>query len=33
VAQELNNLGLAYLHIIEPRIAGNVEVGEDYLPK
>lgn len=32
VAQELNNMGLAYLHIIEPRVAGNVEVAKDLLP-
>jgi N-ethylmaleimide reductase len=25
VADELNKLGLAYLHLIEPRIAGNIE--------
>ena len=25
VAAELNMLGIAYLHLIEPRIAGNVE--------
>jgi N-ethylmaleimide reductase len=25
VANELNKLGLAYLHLIEPRIAGNIE--------
>ncbi|CAB3764463.1 alkene reductase [Paraburkholderia humisilvae] len=27
VASELNELGIAYLHLIEPRIAGNVEDG------
>jgi len=28
VAKELNRFGLAYLHIIEPRVRGNVVVAE-----
>ena len=32
VAQELNSFGLAYLHIIEPRVRGNVVVGDDQAP-
>lgn len=26
LTQQLNNFGLAYLHMVEPRIAGNTEV-------
>ena len=32
VAQELNRFGLAYLHIIEPRVRGNVVVGDGQAP-
>jgi N-ethylmaleimide reductase len=32
VAGELNSFGLAYLHIIEPRVRGNVVVGEGQAP-
>ena len=32
VATELNRFSLAWLHIIEPRIAGNMEVGEGLQP-
>ncbi|UDL94414.1 alkene reductase [Lichenihabitans sp. PAMC28606] len=32
VARELNGFGLAYLHIIEPRVRGNVVVGDDQAP-
>jgi N-ethylmaleimide reductase len=32
VAQELNRFGLAYLHIIEPRVKGNVVVAEGQAP-
>jgi N-ethylmaleimide reductase len=31
-AEQLNKFGLAYLHIIEPRIKGSYEVGEDLEP-
>ena len=32
VARELNRFGLAYLHIIEPRVRGNVVVAEGQAP-
>jgi N-ethylmaleimide reductase len=32
VAKQLNRFGLAYLHIIEPRIKGNVLIAEDQGP-
>jgi N-ethylmaleimide reductase len=32
VARELNRFGLAYLHIIEPRVKGNVLVAEGQAP-
>ena len=32
VGQELNRFGLAYLHLIEPRVKGNVLVGNDLPP-
>lgn len=32
VAQELNSLGLAYLHVIEPRVVGSVEVADGLSP-
>jgi N-ethylmaleimide reductase len=32
VAQHLNRFGLAYLHIIEPRVKGNVTINEDQGP-
>src|SRR5260221_17426 len=32
VAKELNRFGLAYLHIIEPRVSGNVVVAEGQYP-
>jgi N-ethylmaleimide reductase len=32
VADALNRFGLAYLHIIEPRVKGNVVIGEDRGP-
>ena len=32
VARELNSFGLAYLHIIEPRVKGNVVVAEGQAP-
>ena len=32
VARELNRFGLAYLHIIEPRVKGNVVVNEGQAP-
>lgn len=31
-ASQLNKFGLAYLHVIEPRITGNEDVGEDLPP-
>jgi N-ethylmaleimide reductase len=32
VAQSLNKLNLAYLHIIEPRVAGSLELADGLLP-
>ena len=32
VAEQLNQFGLAYLHIIEPRIKGNVLIAEGQAP-
>ena len=32
VAAQLNRFGLAYLHIIEPRVKGNVVIGEGQAP-
>jgi len=32
VASELNRFGLAYLHVIEPRISGSTPVGENLKP-
>ena len=32
VAAQLNQFGLAYLHIIEPRVKGNVLIGEGQAP-
>ena len=32
LAEQLNRFGLAYLHIIEPRIKGNVLIAEDLAP-
>jgi N-ethylmaleimide reductase len=32
VAEQLNKLGIAYLHIIEPRIKGAVEIEEGLEP-
>ena len=32
VAEQLNNRQIAYIHIIEPRIAGNIEVSEGLAP-
>ena len=32
VADQLNRFGLAYLHIIEPRVKGNVLIAEDQEP-
>jgi N-ethylmaleimide reductase len=32
VAEQLNPLGLAYLHVVEPRVKGNIVVGEDNGP-
>jgi len=32
VSEELNRFGLAYLHIIEPRVKGNVLIGEGQAP-
>jgi N-ethylmaleimide reductase len=32
VAEQLNGFGLAYLHIIEPRVKGNVLVAEGQAP-
>jgi N-ethylmaleimide reductase len=32
VAAQLNPFGLAYLHIVEPRVKGNIVVGEDHGP-
>jgi N-ethylmaleimide reductase len=32
VARQLDGLGLAYLHIIEPRVRGNVVVGDGQAP-
>ena len=32
VAEQLNRFGLAYLHIIEPRVKGNVVVAEGQAP-
>ncbi|HHP7232637.1 MAG TPA: alkene reductase, partial [Xenococcaceae cyanobacterium] len=31
VAQELDRLGIGYLHVIEPRIRGNVTIEDDGL--
>jgi len=32
VAEELNKFGLAYLHIIEPRVKGNIVIAEGQAP-
>jgi N-ethylmaleimide reductase len=32
VAQQLNNFNLAYLHIVEPRVKGNIVVNEGQAP-
>jgi len=32
VAEQLNQFGLAYLHIIEPRVKGNVVIAEGQAP-
>src|SRR5271170_3525630 len=32
VAQQLNSFGLAYLHIVEPRIKGNIEIANGQAP-
>lgn len=32
VAQQLNRFDLAYLHIVEPRIKGNIEIAEGQAP-
>jgi N-ethylmaleimide reductase len=32
VARELGRRGIAYLHVIEPRVKGNTEVGDDQTP-
>jgi N-ethylmaleimide reductase len=32
VTKQLNQFGLAYLHLIEPRVQGNIVVGEDNGP-
>ena len=32
VTEQLNRFGLAYLHIIEPRVKGNVLIGEGQAP-
>jgi len=32
VAEQLNRFGLAYLHIIEPRVKGNVVIAEGLAP-
>ena len=32
VANELNHFGLAYLHVIEPRVSGSTLVGENLKP-
>ena len=32
LAEQLNRFGLAYLHIIEPRIKGNVLIAEGQAP-
>jgi N-ethylmaleimide reductase len=32
VAEQLNRFGLAYLHIIEPRVKGNVVIAEGQAP-
>jgi N-ethylmaleimide reductase len=32
VAEQLNLLGLAYLHIIEPRVKGNVTIHKEHCP-
>lgn len=32
LAEKLNDFGLAYLHVIEPRVKGNIVVGEDNGP-
>jgi N-ethylmaleimide reductase len=32
VARSLNQFGLAYLHIIEPRVKGNIVIGDDTGP-
>ncbi len=29
VAEQLNQFGLAYLHVVEPRVKGNIVIGED----
>lgn len=32
VAEQLNRFGLAYLHVVEPRVKGNIVIGEDKGP-
>ena len=32
VAEQLNQFGLAYLHVVEPRVKGNIVVGGDNQP-
>ncbi|MDB5610228.1 MAG: NADH:flavin oxidoreductase/NADH oxidase, partial [Bradyrhizobium sp.] len=32
VAQQLNSFGLAYLHVVEPRIKGNIEIADGQAP-
>ena len=32
VAEQLNHFGLAYLHVVEPRVKGNIVVGGDDQP-
>jgi N-ethylmaleimide reductase len=32
VADQLNRFGLAYLHVIEPRVKGNVVIAQDQGP-
>jgi N-ethylmaleimide reductase len=32
VAEQLNRFGLAYLHLVEPRIVGDIEAGDVLLP-
>jgi N-ethylmaleimide reductase len=32
VVEQLNHFGLAYLHVIEPRVKGNIVINEDQAP-